>query len=302
MFPELFDIPLIDKPIRSYGFMIVVGFLLASWLASRECRRRGLPDSIYDIGVVMLLSGLFGGRLFYYLEFYDEQFAGKGILEFFKIWEGGLVFYGGGIGGALGAFLFILWKRLPVLDMGDVIAPFIPVAMGFGRLGCFLNGCCWGGVCSVDFPLGARYPRPELEAGGGEAAATQLPGALDQHIREGLVPPHAEHSLPTYPTQLYETGMDFLIAGLLFWYLRGPSPRGGGTPLLFVLYAISRFHLEFLRADNDVFLRVFGFGMTISQCVSVVLFVLFLPLFITTWLRQEIRVPDRGFPLSPPAS
>ncbi len=295
MLPELFKIPVLNLPIRSYGFMIVLGFLVAAWLASRECRKRGIPDAIYDMGVVMLLSGLFGGRLFYYLEFYDEQFQGRGLLMFFKIWEGGLVFYGGAIGGIIGAGSFVLYKKLPLIDIADVIAPFTPIAMGFGRLGCFLNGCCWGGVCSGDFPLAASYPRQaSYLTETGKLAEAPPTGALLQHIDHGLIPTHASHSLPVYPTQLYETGIDIIIAMLLFWYLKGPSPRGGGFPLLVVLYAIGRFHLEFLRADNDVFFLSF----TISQCVSIVLFTIFLPVFIYSWWRNGVRVPDRSFPLA----
>ena len=121
MLPELFEIPGLGWPIRSYGFMIVIGFLLSTWLASRECRRRGLPDVVYDLGVWMLITGLIGGRLFYYIEFYQTQFADRSFWALFKIWEGGLVFYGGAIGGSIGGLFFLLRKRLPIPDLLDAI-------------------------------------------------------------------------------------------------------------------------------------------------------------------------------------
>ena len=142
MLPTIFELPLPGGrtlPIHGYGFMIVVGFLILTWIAGREARRRGLPEFVFDLGLSMLLMGFLGGRIFYYIEYYDEQFAHLPKTEFFKIWKGGLVFYGGAIGGVVGALGYIALRKLPLLPCLDIAAIGCPIGMAFGRLGCFLK-------------------------------------------------------------------------------------------------------------------------------------------------------------------
>ena len=268
MYSELFRIPGLDWPIHGYGLMIVIGFLLAASLANREARRRGLPDFVFDMGFVMLFCGIMGGRLFYYIQFYQEQFSHRSFLAFFKIWEGGLVFYGGGIGGFLGALLYLRSKRFPMAECLDTTAPFVPIGMGFGRLGCLLNGCCYGKICSGDFIFGLSFP-----------AESEV---FKAQVRENLVPGDGLAPFPVYPVQLYEAAYDFLLFALLLWYSRSPAPRMTVFPLLFVLYGIGRFSLEFLRGDNaGVFLN-----LTISQTISLVMVAVFFPLFIYLWKKS----------------
>jgi phosphatidylglycerol:prolipoprotein diacylglycerol transferase len=255
--PILFKIPLPwggTFPLHSFGLMIVLGFLLGCWVAGRESRRRGLPDFIHDLGLVMLLTGIFGGRLFYFVQFHDEEFAGKSFLEFFKIWKGGLVFYGGAITGFLGGLAYCLLKKLPLADALDIASLGTPVAMGIGRLGCFLNGCCFGKVCDPGTPLALTYP----------------PGSLAQlsHLHRGLLTSPSADSLPVLPVQIYQGVHDLLLFGLLFWYFRRPeAPRGSGMPLLFVLYGLGRFLLEGLRGDHQSTFT----GLTLSQNLSLLL-------------------------------
>lgn len=270
MKPEIFRIPGVDLPIHGYGLMIVIGFLLAARLASREARKRGQPDVVYDLGVVMLLTGLLGGRVFYYIQFYRTNFADVPWHKFFAIWEGGLVFYGGAIGGAIGGFIFLRLKRAPIAGLLDTIAPYVPIGMGFGRIGCFMNGCCYGQICAADFPLGVRFPRTS--------------GAFDHHHRLGLIPEGANEALPVYPVQLFEAGADFVLCGLLIWFCRGAMPRGGGIPLLFALYAGERFLLELLRGDHWP-VRFTSTGLTVYQNVSMILFLVFGAVFVVCWLR-----------------
>jgi len=273
MRPVIFEIPLpfdIRLPLHGYGLMIVIGFLLAAWTGSREARRRGLPDFIYDMGLVMLLSGLVGGRLLYYIENYQKQYAAESFLEIFKIWKGGLVFYGGAITGYIGGLFYCWTRRLAISDCMDVVAPGVPIGMAFGRLGCFLNGCCYGSLCDPGFPLGVVFP-------------LDSPAASEQ--RElGLLDPGSIASLPVHPAQLYQAGHDVLIAGLLLWYLRrADAPRGGGIPLLFVLYGIGRFCLEELRGDNPLTFT----GLTLSQNLSLLLVLGFGSVFILLLLRAK---------------
>ncbi|MBI4586480.1 MAG: prolipoprotein diacylglyceryl transferase [Planctomycetes bacterium] len=277
MMPEIFRIPILHWPIQGYGLMIVIGFLLCTWLASREARRRGLQVDVYNFGVVMLLTGLLGGRIFHYIQFYEIEYADAPWYAFFAIWKGGLVFFGGAVGGILGTIFYIKSKKIDGAELFDAISPFIPVGMGFGRLGCLMNGCCWGGVCSEGFPLALIFPR---DHGGA------LTPAFRSQLERGLISDKAAQALPVYPTQPLEAAVDFFLCGLLWWYLRGPSPRGGGLPLLFILYSISRFGLEFLRGDNAPFFL----GLTISQVVAVVLLVACTGIFIFLWTKK-LRIP-----------
>jgi phosphatidylglycerol:prolipoprotein diacylglycerol transferase len=280
MRPEIFRIPFFNLPIHGYGLMIVIGFLLTCFLANREARRRGLPEFVYDIGFVMLFTGILGGRLFYFIENYSTEFADRPWWAIFEIWKGGLVFYGGAIGGLLGGLGYLGWKRLPVGECLDTLAPFMPIGMGFGRLGCFLNGCCFGKVCPADFPLSLIFPKENKP--GFQSAA------FEEQLRRGLVLKDDPTALPVYPVQLYEVAYDFLLFALLYWFLRGPSPRRVGFPLLFIFYGIGRFGLEFLRGDNPETLT----GLTISQNISLGLIAVFGGLLIYFW-KKDLRYLDR---------
>jgi phosphatidylglycerol:prolipoprotein diacylglycerol transferase len=249
MFPSvrLFD----TIPIHGFGLMIVVGFLVATAVSSREARRRGLPDCMQNLGMVMLFCGILGGRIFYFVQFFEEQFRGGSWWEFFRIWNGGLVFYGGAVGGLAGGLAYIALFRLPLADTLDAASLGVPIGMAFGRVGCFLNGCCYGQRCSEDFTLGVQFP-------------TSSP-AYRRQVEEGVVAP-LDQALPVHPVQLYQGVHDLLLFGALLLIFRGrAAPRGAGLPILFVLYGVGRFFLEDLRGDHHRSIA----GWTVSQYVSV---------------------------------
>jgi prolipoprotein diacylglyceryl transferase len=199
MRPELFRIPGLGLPVYGYGAMIVIGFLLATHFAAREARRRGLPEYVHNLGMVMLAAGILGGRIFYFAENYSTEFQGEP-WSFFEIWKGGLVFYGGAIGGFLGGLLYLIAKRLPLGPCLDAVAAYVPIGMAFGRLGCFLNGCCYGAVCSSSFPLGLTFPK--------ENKPGAFSPAFEEQLRQGLIVEGDAAPLPVYPAQLYEAAYD----------------------------------------------------------------------------------------------
>jgi phosphatidylglycerol:prolipoprotein diacylglycerol transferase len=166
---------------------------------------------------------------------------------------------------------FISWKRVPVAELLDVVAPFIFVAMAFGRLGCVLNGCCFGGLCAPDSGWGLCFPK-------------KVTGAHLVNLHEGRIATTPVASLPVYPVQLMEAGFNFLLCGLLWWYLRGVSPRGSCIPLASVFYGVGRFVLEHLRGDK---LPIYWGGWTISQVVSLLLVGVFLPVFVVLTLANQ---------------
>lgn len=171
MLPELFTIPFTDWGIKSYGFMLMVGFLSAAWFAMRRAVRvKQDPDFVLNIAFVSLFSGVGGARIFYVWHYWDEQFAtaANRFLAVVNISAGGLEYFGGLVGGMVGVgFYVIVWSRFQVRRnpesasprsfrlYTDIVMPSILWGLAITRIGCFLNGCCWGGVC-VDPQTGAK--------------------------------------------------------------------------------------------------------------------------------------------------
>lgn len=159
MNPELFRIPVVDWPIKSYGLMLMIGFLSAIWLAMKRAERvKANPDIILNCGILSLFFGVAGARIFFVAHYWESSFA---YLEnptwaAINLTSGGLEYLGGFIGAFLAVMVYIpLYGRLFArrerpLSLRlylDIIAPVAMYGLAFGRTGCFLNGCCWGGLC-----------------------------------------------------------------------------------------------------------------------------------------------------------
>src|SRR5947209_7911921 len=137
--------------------MVALGFLAGLWTASRRSHRDGFtPDQILDLGPWLIVGGILGARSLYVITFWREQFAGKPFWEMFMIQHGGLVFYGGFIGAVLAVVLYARLKKLQLWKVFDVLAPSLALGYSFGRVGCLLNGCCYGRACSL--PWAIRFP------------------------------------------------------------------------------------------------------------------------------------------------
>ena len=147
-------------PIRGYGVMMLVAIVAATSLAVWRGKKRGLlPDTIFSLALWMFLPGIIGGRLFYIIEYwksYERETFGQTLSAAVNIAEGGLVVYGALIGGTLGMLAFVRKNRLPLLAVCDFVAPSLVLGLALGRLGCFLSGCCYGGVC--DLPWTVTFP------------------------------------------------------------------------------------------------------------------------------------------------
>ena len=152
-------------PIRGYGVMVLLGSLSAMAMVLYRARQVGLdPEVIISMAFGVFISGIIGARLFYVIEYWDARIAKDDwqstIVEMFKFTEGGLVFYGSVIGGAVAFVLLSRKNKLPVLAFADVVAPSLMVGLAFGRIGCLLNGCCYGG--QTDHPWGVTFPRDSI--------------------------------------------------------------------------------------------------------------------------------------------
>lgn len=145
--------------VRGYGFFLLLGVVAGVFLATHRARQLGLhPDVTLSLCFCLFITGIVGARLFYVLQYWS-QFQQNGQIDFGKVinmTEGGLVVYGSIIGGAIGGIVFLQIKKLPTLPMLDILAPCMMIGLALGRLGCLMNGCCWGGVC--DSPLAIQFP------------------------------------------------------------------------------------------------------------------------------------------------
>ncbi len=176
-------LPALDKgqglPIRGYGVMMLVGVLSATALAAWRGRRMGIePEVIYSLVFWMLVPGIIGARAFYVIEYWPDYARaytapGGGLVTFLggvlNVAEGGLVVYGAVFGGAAGLLLFVRKRRLPLLAVCDLVAPSLMLGLAIGRIGCLLNGCCFGGETdlpwAVTFPPNAPVYRAQVERG-----------------------------------------------------------------------------------------------------------------------------------------
>lgn len=167
MYPQLFKIPFTDLTVKSYGFMMVLGVLAAIYLIRRLSRSMGHnPEHITNAALYALLGGLFGARLFYVVHYWDN--FKSNLIEIFFVWQGGLELLGGFISALAVIILYIRIHRLPVRQYLDILAMGLTVALAFGRIGCLLNGCCFGAPCdnftAIRFPYGSIPYQNQLQA------------------------------------------------------------------------------------------------------------------------------------------
>ncbi len=245
MRPTLFEIGGIA--FHSYNVILAAAFLTGVWLWFRENDRRARPFNVTPMGALWLFAGvLVGSKVFFQLQYRPLSELHHALY----VWEGGLVFYGGLIGGSIAALGYVFYCREDPIAIGDSLMPYVPLFHGVGRLGCFLNGCCWGAPAAL--PWAITFP----------------PGSLShaQQLNDGLVAP-GEGPLAVHPTQLYAAFGLFTLAGLLFALRRRPLPKGAMLCLYPALYGCFRFGNEFFRAD----IGRPAAGLTVSQVVSLLL-------------------------------
>lgn len=242
-------------PLFGYGLMMFLGFSSAAWLAARRITTIGYPSEvIWDMMMWALLPGLIGARLTYLIQYWDRVFAGRRGLEKLiatvALWDGGIVFYGGVFGGIAGILVYCSRRGISAIRVFDVLVPSLFVGEGFGRIGCFLYGCCYGRECSL--PWAVRFPPDSL--------------TFEKLVERGVVAADAEATIPLHPTQLYSSFMAFVLAGILAWYYRRRPFDGSVLALGWILYPINRFVLESLRDDEPGRL---GLSLTFSQQTSI---------------------------------
>jgi len=268
----LFTLPILGGVnIFGYGLMLFFAFLGSMNLAAWRARREKLdPEVIYDLALWVFVGGLAGARLFYVFQYWGVRI--HSVWDILKVWEGGIVLYGSIMGGAAAFFLYRAFRPFPLRPMLDVIAPSLALGIALGRLGCFLNGCCYGDAC--DLPWAVAFPKhsPPWES----------------QLAAGLIGPGAMSSLRLHPTQLYSTIDGLILLLLLSAYYPLRRRDGEVMGLLMIAYPITRFLVEHLRNDEGVFYA----GLTISQNISLALLVGGLLFWFRLWRSPEVRFAD----------
>lgn len=279
----LFEIPLPffqrNIPIYSYGFMLMVAFLVAISIARWRARKEGIdPNKITDLGIYLVCAGILGARLFFIIQFFDDY--KNNLFSIFKIYEGGLVYYGGLFTGIITLFLYVKKHHLPFLKIIDVVIPSAALGLGFGRIGCFLNGCCFGKI-APHIPWAMHFPRTLDKTGMVDGS----PAFLHQY-ELGLVHLSDMHTLPIHPTQLYSFLSDVALFFILSAFFRFRN-RNGEVLLLFgIIYSVIRFCMELLRGDNPLLFNFF----TVAQIISIGMFIVSTSLFTLSRFKAVRKV------------
>ncbi len=251
MYPTLFTIgPL---TVHSFGLMVALGFLAALYFMTRLARL-GFVENLPEEGVSQLvlcamLGGAFGARLAYVCEHWSAEYAERPFLEVFRFDKGGLMFYGGLIGAIVVIAFFTHVKKVRFVRMLDLCAVALPLGHAFGRVGCFLNGCCFGRVC--DSAISVTYP-------------ANSPAWWEQ-VGAGLIGRGAAETLPILPSQLIEAAANLILFAALFVWARKKPVEGRVAGAYLIAYAVIRFFTETLRSDP----RMMVGPLTISQFLSI---------------------------------
>ena len=251
----MYPILLVLGPVKifTYGFFIALGFLTGITLARREAVRLGQePDKIMDLCFWCLIAAIVGSRFFYIFTVPDTFL--KDPMEIFRIWKGGLVFYGGFIGALLTGIVFFKKYKMPVWITLDIMAPSIAIGHALGRIGCFFAGCCYGRECDLPWAIVFNHP--------------------DSLAPKGIL---------MHPTQLYSSLSNFGIF-LFLLILRKYKRFDGQVFWVYVfIYGIMRSIIETFRADfrGGEFLNLFSISQIIGISFSLT------ALFMLGWLRSH---------------
>lgn len=251
---------LFGREIYLYVVAAIVGALVAGWYACRAAKRAGEDDNRMICFLLAAAGGALAGSHIFYglvnLELAPAVFRAGSLREALRalvLWLGGGVFYGGLVGGAVGGLIYVRATKRPLGLYADISACFVPLFHAFGRVGCFLGGCCFG----VESRFGFVFTRSPLEVANG--------------VRR-------------FPVQLLESALNLLLFWLLDRLRRRGVLRGRLLGLYFVLYAVIRFADEFLRGDA---LRGSALGLATSQWVSLVMFAVGAAILLFAGRRKE---------------
>lgn len=241
--------------IHGYGLMIAIGIACALAAGIRQSKRKGLnPDEVYNLTFVCVITGMICAKLMYCIvewkSFISDPLGTLG--------SDGFVVYGGIIGGTLLASLYTRIRRISFWRYFDLVLPSVAIAQGFGRIGCFLAGCCYGR--ETDSFIGITFTHSQ----------------------------YAPNNVPLIPTQLISSAGCFIMAAVLFIYSSKERPIGRTGALYLIMYSIGRSIIEFFRADHRGNIGV----LSTSQFISVFILIIGIILYVIPHNDTHAVTPD----------
>ena len=240
--------------IYSFGFCMAMGILTAFALMAWLGKRNGYTSEfLSNFVLVLMLSAFVGARFAYVCEHWTSEFKDNWI-QALNITNGGIMYYGGFLGAWLGGSIYLLIKKCSVIDVLDLTVTVLPLGHAWGRVGCFLNGCCFGKV--TDCAIGVKYPYHS--------------SVWWAQYSEGLIGKIYKVTLPVMPSQLIEATFNLLICMILVvLYRRKNRIVGLHMGLYCIMYSAVRFFTETLRSDERMQIGVFSISQTISIALMI---------------------------------
>lgn len=285
MFPELFKIPYLNFTFNSYGFLLALAFIFGLFITAKLAERDGLDkQKVYDLGLWVLVASLIGSKLLLIITEWEDRYQNN-ISEIFSFdfFRSAGVFYGGFIGAVIASVIIMRRYKLPWWRTADVFAPGIIIGQAIGRLGCFSAGCCWGKPTTSW--LGIRFSEAGHEVTDVPIVVSHLRDSTERiQWSDKLGGPF--EALYLHPTQLYEAFSALIIFFILLWMLKRRKFYGQIILAYAILYAVTRFTIEFWRDDP----RGEVFGLSTSQFVALMLFVGSTIVYIKKLYSQRLNI------------
>jgi phosphatidylglycerol:prolipoprotein diacylglycerol transferase len=253
MFPEIFKLG--PFTLKSYGLFLTLGFASGIILAFFRAKKAGFKfDLILDLAILILFSSIIGSRFFYVI-YHLNEFSGHWTDVFNPFQSSGeigiygLSMMGGVVLAIVSGIVFLIFKKVSVLKIADLFSPSFMLGLGFARIGCFLNGCCFGKPTNSF--LGVVFP---------------------EDCFAGYIYPHT----PIYPTQLFSALKGFLIFGLILWLEKYKKFDGFTFGLMLIFFPLGRFIIDFFRyyEESMIFAKIGGISFSVNQALSVLIFLI----------------------------
>jgi phosphatidylglycerol:prolipoprotein diacylglycerol transferase len=268
MCPELFEIG--PVAIRSYGLMLAISFFIGVYYVIRISKKRNIDfNPLLTVAYILVFAGLIGARLSYVL-FHLEEFSGNWSASFNPFHSGrfgiaGLNLYGGILLAIIITFIYLKAKKMSVLATFDIFAPTVGLGLFFTRIGCFLNGCCFG--TPTDVPWGISFP-------------------------EGSIPHHVFGSAHIHPAQIYSSLYGLALFIFLNWRLSNRRFVGQVIALLFMIEAVFRYAIEYVRYyEDEMHISFLGMNPTYNSLIAIALFLLGLVIYIYQYRKAGRAQP-----------
>ena len=270
------SISIFGFPIAYYGIIIVTGMVIALWMDCHEAKRLGEnPDTFWDMGMIGILAGVVGARLYYVIFAWDNY--KDNLLEIFNLRHGGLAIYGGVIGGFLGLYIFGRIKKLNFAQQVDVAAPCLLIGQIMGRWGNFFNREAFGGYTDGLFAM--QLP---------VSAVRQ--NEITQQMWEHLQTVNGVDMIQVHPTFLYESLWNLALLIFILLYRKHRKFKGQIFLIYLMGYGLGRAWIEGLRTDQ---LLLPGVGLPVSQLLSVLLVIVGAALMIFMGRRAKKQTADK---------